>query len=141
MIVFDTNVVSELMRKHPEKNVVQWIGRQKSGQLYLTSLTVAEILRGLALLPDGRRKVSLQEGFRQFLRNGFQDRILSFTQETAVIYAPIYHARVQAGLRVGELDLLIAAITREHEAKLATRNTKDFEGCGVKLINPWSVER
>ena len=137
MILLDTNVVSELMRAHPDAKVLRWIGKQSTDQLYLTSLTVAEIRRGLALLPDGRRKMKLEGAFQHFLNQGFQGRILPFTSATSLVYPPIYRARIQSGLGVGELDLLIAAIAAEYQASLATRNTTDFDACGIKLINPW----
>jgi predicted nucleic acid-binding protein len=137
MVIIDTNVVSELMKKQPNTNVLDWLGRQKTGQLYLTAMTIAEIRRGLALLSAGQQRTKLEEAFDQFLKLGFKERILSFTPSTAQIYAPIYRARIKAGLGVGELDLLIAAIASERDATVATRNTKDFEQTGVPLINPW----
>ena len=137
MILLDTNVVSEVMRPQPDVNVLRWLGEQQPDQLYLTALTVAEIYRGLALLPNGRKRAKLEAAFQQFLTRGFQDRILSFTSKTSLIYAPVYCARVKAGLGIGELDLLIAAIAKEFKASLATRNTTDFKACGIKLINPW----
>lgn len=137
MILLDTNVISELMRAHPDANVLHWLREQNADQLYLTALAVAEIRRGLALLPDGRKRMKLEGAFQQFLNQGFYDRILPFTSGTSLVYAPIYRARVQLGLAVGELDLLIAAIAKEYQASLATRNTSDFEACGIKLINPW----
>ena len=137
MIILDTNVISELMKKQPDLKVLDWLGRQTSAQIYLTAITVAEIQRGLALLPAGRRRTALEKSFDRFLDLGFRERILSFSPSTAGIYAPIYCARVEAGLGVGELDLLIAAIAREQNASIATRNTGDFEQTGVPLINPW----
>lgn len=137
MIILDTNVVSELMRQYPDEKVLDWLRKQHTERLYLTALTVAEIRRGLALLPEGRRKIKLEKAFQDFLDKGFQDRVLPFTGDTTLSYAPIYHARVQAGLGVGELDMLIAAIAKEYRATIATRNTTDFESCGLKLINPW----
>jgi predicted nucleic acid-binding protein len=125
------------MRAHPDTNVLYWVGEQSADQVYLTALTVAEIRRGLALLPSGRRKIKLEDAFQEFLNQGFQDRILPFTFATSLVYAPIYRARIQSGLGVGELDLLIAAIAKEYQATLVTRNTSDFEACGLKLINPW----
>ncbi|TVP80955.1 MAG: type II toxin-antitoxin system VapC family toxin [Puniceicoccaceae bacterium] len=137
MILLDTNVVSELMRAQPNANLLHWLREQRADQLYLTALTVAEIRRGLALLPKGKRRIKLEVAFEEFLKQGFRDRILPFTAETSLVYAPIYHARIQSGLGVGELDLLIAAIAKEYQASLATRNTSDFKACGIKLINPW----
>ncbi len=137
MILLDSNVVSELMRREPDTRVLNWMRRQKTAQLYLTALTVAEIRRGLALLPEGKRMRDLQKAFEDFLDKGFDQRILPFTVETSRVYAPIYHARVKAGPGIGELDLLIAAIAKQHNAALATRNISDFEACDLRLINPW----
>ena len=96
MVIIDTNVVSELMKKQPNTNVLDWLGRQKTGQLYLTAMTIAEIRRGLALLSAGQQRTKLEEAFDQFLKLGFKERILSFTPSTAQIYAPIYRARIKA---------------------------------------------
>jgi len=137
VIILDTNVISELMRTHPETIVLQWLRQQNPEQLFLTAFTVAEIQRGLALLPAGSRKAKLESAFQTFLTEGFQTRILPFTERTIRYYVPLYTARFQAGLSVGELDLLIAAIAKENDATLATRNTKDFGQCGLRLINPW----
>lgn len=138
MILLDTNVVSELMRPKPDSKVLQWIASQPFEQLYLTSLTVAEIRRGLALLPTGTRRQALEHAFDRFIEQGFSRRILPFAPSTAAVYAPIYAKRVQAGLGIGELDLLLAAIAAEHSARIATRNVSDFEQTGIKVINPWT---
>ena len=140
MIILDTNVVSELMRPKPDPQVLSWLRGQNAPQIHLTALTVAEIRRGLALLPEGRRRKSLEGAFATFLTEGFGERILPFTEKTTRFYAPLYKARVDAGLGVGEIDLIIAAMAREHQASLATRNTSDFEHCGLRLINPWLMQ-
>ncbi len=137
MIILDTNVVSELMRAQPDGAVLAWVGKQNPAQLHLTAFTVAEIRRGLVLLPKGRRRTGLEDAFETFLMKGFADRILPFTERTTRVYTSIYRSRKETGLSLGELDLLIAAIVKEHDARLATRNSKDFEGCGLRLINPW----
>jgi predicted nucleic acid-binding protein len=137
MIVLDTNVISELMRPEPEPQVLRWIGDQVADQLYLASITVAEVRRGLALLPAGGRRRKLENAFDRFLERGFSRRILSFSAATATVYAPVYARRVSAGLGIGELDLLLAAIAAEHRAVIATRNTSDFEATGIALVNPW----
>lgn len=137
MILLDTNIVSELMRLQPEPNVLNWLSEQPVEQLCLAALTVAEIRRGLALLPEGARRKNLEAAFDRFLEQGFAGRVLPFSASTAEVYAPIYAKRVQAGLGIGELDLLLAAIATEQGARIATRNTSDFEQTGVKLVNPW----
>ncbi len=138
MILLDTNVVSELMRPKPAQEVLQWIAAQPLEQLYIASLTVAEIRRGLALLPEGARRQTLEAAFDHFLEQGFGRRVLPFSQSTAAVYAPIYAQRTHAGLGIGELDLLLAAIAAENSARIATRNVSDFEQTGVKVVNPWT---
>jgi len=138
MILLDTNVVSELMRRTPAPTVLEWIAAQPIEQLFLASLTIAEIRRGLALLPKGARRSSLESAFTQFLEQGFHQRILPFTRSTAEVYAPIYARRMKAGLGIGELDLLLAGIASEHNARIATRNVTDFEQTGASVVNPWT---
>jgi len=108
MILLDTHVVSELMKKQPHTRVLHWLEGQKTAQLYLTAITVAEIRRGLALLPEGTRRTGLEQAFDQFLRFGSKERILAFSASTARIYAPVYQSRMKSGLGISELDLLIA---------------------------------
>lgn len=139
MILLDTNVVSELMRPTPAPEVLQWIAAQPLEQLYIASLTVAEIRRGLALLPAGARRRKLEAAFDHFLEQGFSRRVLPLSQSTAAVYGPIYAQRMHAGLGIGELDLLLAAIATEHGARIATRNISDFDQTGVKIINPWTA--
>lgn len=140
MILLDTNIVSELMRPQPEPKVLRWIATQPLEQLYIASLTVAEIRRGLALLPQGARRQTLEAAFDRFLQEGFGRRILPFSQSTASVYAPIYAKRVQAGFGIGELDILLAAIAAEHSARIATRNVSDFDQTGLRVVNPWIDE-
>ena len=127
------------MRPCPEPRVLNWLAEQPIEQLYMAAITEAEIRRGLALLPEGTRRDNLEDAFTRFLEEGFSGRILSFSESTAAVYAPIYARRVKAGLRIDELGLLLAAIATEHRAAISTRNTSDFEESGVKLINPWEI--
>ncbi|MBT1170917.1 type II toxin-antitoxin system VapC family toxin [Bifidobacterium sp. SO4] len=137
MIVLDTNVVSEIITKqHTNRSVRNWIIAQNLQNLYTTSITVAELLYGVALMPTSRRKNYVQNATVAFLDN-FRYRTLVFDVETAAHYAAIASSRRQAGRPIGVQDAMIAAIARAHGAAVATRNTKDFEGTGVKLINPW----
>lgn len=126
------------MRPTPAPEVLQWIAAQPLEQLYIASLTIAEIRRGLALLPSGARRQRLESAFGHFLEQGFSRRTLPFSQSTAAVYAPIYAKRLRAGLGIGELDLLLAGIAAEHGARIATRNVSDFDQTGVKVINPWT---
>jgi toxin FitB len=137
MIVLDTNVVSELMKPAPSKPVASWVALQAAMSLYTTSITEAEILHGVMLLPAGKRRNRLQEAAEAMFSEDFGGRVLSFGSEAARAYASIAALRRRAGRPISHFDAQIAAIGRSARAAIATRNTKDFEDCGVKLINPW----
>ena len=137
MIVLDTNVLSELMRLQPAAPVVAWLDAQEANELWLTSITVAEILYGIARLPEGQRKHNLTVAAVAMFNEDFADRILNFDAEAAAHYADIVIARERSGRPISMADAQIAAICRSPSAVLATRNEKDFETTGINLINPW----
>jgi len=137
VIVLDTNVVSELMRPAPTTRVVDWVAGQPAQSLYLTSVSVAEILHGVLLLPAGKRRQAIQAAAESMFDAEFGGRILPFDAAAARIYAEIVVARRRAGHPVASFDAQIAAITINARGTLATRNVSDFEGCGAKLVNPW----
>lgn len=116
MILLDTNVVSALMQSPQHPSVVAWLDRQQDTDIYLPSITIAEIQYGLCRMPDGKRKAMLSRQFLVLTNTLFQGRVLVFG-----------HAQ-------------IAAIARVHHFALATRNTKDFEYCGLTLINPFLTD-
>ena len=137
MIVLDTNIISELLRPAPNKQVEAWLSAQDGENVYFTTVGEAELKYGLALLPAGKRRNALSKAVEEILNEDFQDRILAFDRAAARAYAVIAAARRAAGRPISQFDCQIAAITRANEAVLATRNTADFEGCGIRLIDPW----
>lgn len=137
MIVLDTNVLSELMRATPAPMVVDWIGAQPAASLYTTSITQAEILHGLMLLPPGRRRSALEAAATSMFAEDFGGRILGFGTDAAPPYARIASDRRRAGRPISQFDAQIAAIARSTGAAIATRNLADFDGCGVTLVDPW----
>ncbi len=137
MIILHTNVVSELMKGAPATPVVQWVALQSATSLYTTSITEAEILHGIMLLPAGKRRNSLQGAAEAMFSEDFARRVLPFGSEAARAYALIAALRRRAGRPISHFDAQIAAIGRSNRAAIATRNITDFEDCGVKLINPW----
>jgi len=139
MIVLDTNVVSELMREYPNAQVQSWAAGLDRRTLAITSVTVAEILYGIRLLPIGRRRQSLDADWGAFISRGFGEAVLPFDAAAANIYAQIAIERRRSGRRVEAFDGMIAAIARCHYAAIATRDIADFENCGVKLIDPWNA--
>jgi toxin FitB len=138
MIVLDTNVLSEGLRPQPSANVLRWMKSEPVTALFTTTITEAELFYGAALLPDGRRRQSLETVISQLLSLQFAGRILPFDSAAAREFANIAATRRRAGRPIGEADGRIAAIARSRGASLATRNIGDFAGCGLSLINPWA---
>ena len=137
MILLDTNVISELVRPVPAERVVAYIAGQAATELFTAAICAAELHFGLALMPEGRRRADLLERVTRFLDEGFADRILPFELGCAVHYGVIRHARQAAGRPFGVEDAMIAATARAFGAVLATRNIKDFQHCGITVIDPW----
>ena len=138
MIILDTNVVSELMKPTPATVVQRWTAAQPASGLYTTSITQAEILHGVILLPSGRRRKSFESAAEAMFLEDFVGRVLPFGSDAARPYAEIAAARRRAGRPISHFDAQIAAIARASGAAVATRNVADFEGCGVKVIDPWA---
>ncbi|QNE22814.1 type II toxin-antitoxin system VapC family toxin [Kribbella qitaiheensis] len=136
MVVFDTNVASELMKAKPDETVRRWYAGRRPDGLYTTAITVAEIRRGIGRLPAGRRQERMSEAVVEIFTECV-DAILPFDAYAAAMYAEIVVGRERAGRPIGPADAMIAAICRLVDATLATRDTKDFAETGVELVNPW----
>ena len=140
MIVLDTNVISEIFRPSPEPRVVEWLV-YLTGDVAITSITLAELLAGVRRLPDGRRKDQLAQGIEEAVAPYRWSRsVLAFDADVAERYAEVLAARDAAGMPIGTADAQIAEICLAHEAVCATRNANDFQYSGVKIVDPWSVE-
>lgn len=139
MIVLDTNVVSELMQKAPEPRVVSWVDRFSASDVLVTAVTAAELMYGVARLPEGRRKRELHTRVEELLTEDFEDQILPFDAPAATHYAEIVSSRERAGRPISMADAQIAAICRNWSAALATRNVDDFVDTGVDALNPWDA--
>jgi predicted nucleic acid-binding protein len=138
VIILDTNVVSELMRHEPSPAVLRWMAAQPLAALHVTALTPAEILLGIELLPEGRRRQQLAEQAEGLFAEDFAGRVLAFDGAAAPVYAAIVAGRSRAGQPIGAIDAMIAAIARVHGASVATRDG-DLVGCGVPVIDPWTA--
>lgn len=138
MILLDTNVISELMRSEPAQAVLDWFGKHDAADLFISAITEAELRTGVAILPEGQRRDRLQAAIDAMIDLDFQARILPFDSQAAKAYAEIAAQRRAAGRPIAEADCQIAAIARATNAPVATRNVKDFDGCGIRLINPWN---
>lgn len=137
MIILDTNVVSALMQRTPDVAVIDWLNQQPAESIWLTSITIFETRFGLALLPKGGRRDSLEAAFDRLLSEDLDKRILDFDLPAAVAAATIAAARQRAGRPVDMRDTQIAGIAMSRNAGLATRNTKHFADLSVDVVNPW----
>ncbi len=138
MILVDTNVVSETMRTAPEPKVVDWLDSQAAETLYLSTVSLAELLYGIAVLPDGRRKVALGLGLMEKATLLFGERVLPFDVAAARTYATVVSRARQAGRPIGVADGQIAAIAAAHRLAIATRDRAPFEAAGIEVIDPWA---
>lgn len=136
MTILDTNVVSEMMRSVPEPSVLRWFANLANEDAHVTAVTLGEILLGIELLPTGRRREVLRAGAESTFAV-FAGRVLPFDEKAAPVFSSLSSTRRKQGKPISQFDAQIAAIARAHSATLATRNTSDFEGCGVRLVNPW----
>ena len=139
VIVLDTNVISELMRPQPDQGVLAWANSLDPEGAAITAMNEAEILHGLARLPDGRRKQALRESWDALAAELFAGRVWAFTSEAARWYGELVSHSERLARPIATADAVIAAIALAHEAPLATRNTSDFADLGLQLINPWTI--
>ncbi len=140
MIVLDTNVVSELMRPESSPAVWSWMAKLATPSLHLTAITEAELRFGLAIMPAGRRRDSLDAALQRVMSAGFAQRVLPFDSAAARPYADIAAALRTAGRPIGQADCQIAAIAGSRGMAVATRNVRHFAGTGVRTIDPWTAD-
>ena len=138
MIVLDTNVLSEALKPLPSPIVIDWLAGQEPSSVFTTAITQAEVLYGVETLPAGRHRMRLLAAVEKMFAEEFEGRILPFDEDAARAFAGIVAARDRAGRPISQFDAMIAAIARSHRAAVATRNTADFQDCGVDVINPWT---
>jgi predicted nucleic acid-binding protein len=139
MIILDTNVLSESLRPVPDGRVVQWMSDLSAGAVCTTSICRSELMYGVRVLPEGRRRDRLFVNIESIFDVVLAGRVLSFDSDAADAFALIASERRAAGRPISQNDAMIAAIARSRGASLATRNSKDFQGCGIELIDPWSA--
>jgi len=137
VIVLDTNVISELARQVPDVGVLSWLDSLEISDVATTAVAAAELRYGVARLPEGHRKRELTTVIRGILTEDLFGRVLPFDERASARYADIVTGRERIGRPIGVADAQIAAICRDVDAILATRNTPDFEETGIELIDPW----
>uniref|UniRef100_Q3APP7 PIN (PilT N terminus) domain n=1 Tax=Chlorobium chlorochromatii (strain CaD3) TaxID=340177 RepID=Q3APP7_CHLCH len=136
--LLDTNVLSELMKNNPEKKVIQWFDAHQHERFFTSSITKAEILLGIALLPKGRRQKQLYEATFKLFSTTFLEYCFPFCERAAVVYSDIVAHQKRIGRGICTEDAQIAAIALTENLTLATRNVKDFHFIqGLEISNPW----
>jgi len=135
--LLDTNIVSELVKPKPEANVTEWVENTDESLLYLSVLTLGEIRRGIAALPQSRRRATLEAWLDKDLRARFEGRILVIDQEVADRWGLLTSAARNSGIVLPVIDGLLAATALEHNLTLVTRDTGQIPSMGVAVFNPW----
>jgi len=139
MIILDTNVMSELWRIKPHHQVIDWINRQSIETLFLSSITVAELRYGIAIMPKGKRQTIYHRRLENDVLPSFSERILSFNLTASGYYADLMSKAKAKGKAIGKEDGYIAAIAKTHGLIVATRDTNPFLAAELEVINPWDM--
>jgi predicted nucleic acid-binding protein len=137
MFLLDTNVLSAMMNEPLPPPLAAWLGGTPQRFVYTASICQVEIFAGIAILPDGRRRRGLEAAANAMFERHFDDKIWPFDSISAKAYATVFAGRRQLGLHTKTVDLMIAAIALSHDSSVVTRNVRDFDGCGVGVIDPW----
>jgi len=135
--LLDTNVISELIKARPDANVTAWVEATDESLLYLSVLTLGEIRRGIASLPQSRRRATLEAWLDRDLQARFEDRILTIDREVADRWGLLTAAARESGIALPVIDGLLAATALEHNLTLVTRDTGQIPSMGVAVFNPW----
>jgi predicted nucleic acid-binding protein len=137
MILIDTNVISDLMAPEPSANVTEWFRAIAPASVFTSTVTQAEILYGVRILPEGKRKTELEVKAGIIFGSRLSGRVLPFDVPAAKIYAETLARRRAMGRPMTQFDAQIAAIALSRGASLATRNVADFTNIDLEVINPW----
>ncbi|MCA7930821.1 type II toxin-antitoxin system VapC family toxin [Burkholderia cepacia] len=138
MILVDTNVISEPLRREPNAAVIEWLDAQNVETLFLAAISLAEIRLGVAVLPEGRRREWLHQSIEQRVLPLFRGRILPFDDAASKAYASL-RARARAtGVAIAPSDGFIAGTAEANGLIVATRDVTPFEAMGIRVIDPWA---
>lgn len=138
MIILDTNVISEPMKRQGDPAVRDWLDRQEAETLYVTATSLSELLTGIELVPAGRRRANLALSLSKLMDKLFGPRILAFDKPAAIAYASVVGRTRAAGFTISVADAQIAAIAQVTGFTVATRDTAPFSAAGTSIVNPWT---
>jgi predicted nucleic acid-binding protein len=136
-LLLDTNVLSEVTKPRPEARVLQWLDGLDEDRAFISVVSIAEIRRGVALMNNGRKRDALAEWLSRDLPQRFERRVIPVDEPVALAWGDVMGLAKRSGRGLASMDGLIAATALAHDLALATRNTKDFEGLGIEIIDPW----
>ncbi len=136
-LLLDTNVLSEVTKPRPDECVLQWLHGLDEDRTFISIVSIAEIRRGVALMDGGRKRDALDEWLRYDLPQRFESRIIPVEEPVAFAWGDLMALAKRSGRGLASMHGLIAATAIAHRLTLATRNTKDFEGFGIDIIDPW----
>jgi len=139
VILLDTNVISEAWKPVPDPRVLAWIDAQAIDTLYLSAVTVAELRFGIAAMPVGKRRETLDRRLEQEVLHLFESRVVPFDLDASRAFAQVIVVAKEAGRAVGTADAYIAATAAANGLMVATRDTSPFEAAGLSTINPWNA--
>lgn len=137
-ILLDTNVLSEVTRPAPDARVLQWLDGLDEDRSFISVISIAEIRRGVALMDEGRKREALAEWLTRDLPQRFDQRVLPVDEPVALAWGDLLGLAKRRGRGLSSMDGLIAATAIAQDLTLATRNTRDFEGFGIELFDPWT---
>ena len=135
--LLDTCIISELVAKHPNPKVVEFVDSLDSGDVYLSVITIGEIAKGVEKLPKSKRKQELHSWLKEDLMVRFDGRIIPLDTDILMEWGILIARLESTGITLPAIDSLIAATTLTYKLTLVTRNVNDFDGAGVRIINPW----
>jgi predicted nucleic acid-binding protein len=135
--LLDTNVISEWVRPQPDRHVVAWLAELDEDRVFLSVIALAEIRRGIEMLPTGRRRDLLAGWLAEELPARFEKRILDINPLVAETWGVVMAGGQKTGLTLGSMDAFVAATAEVHRLTLATRNVKDFQRLGIPVFDPW----
>ncbi|PTE10403.1 type II toxin-antitoxin system VapC family toxin [Mesorhizobium helmanticense] len=138
-LLLDTNVLSEVTRPAPDARVLNWLDGLDEDRSFISVVSIAEIRRGVALMDEGRKREALAEWLAQDLPQRFEQRVLPVDEPVALAWGDLMGLAKRRGRGLSSMDGLIAATAIAREITLATRNTKDFDGFGLELFDPWTA--
>lgn len=135
--LLDTNVVSEFRRPRPDKRVLEFIANQPLQQVFISSVTLAEIRFGIEIVPDSSKRVELQQWLTQKLRPMFAQRVLEVSEDVMFVWRMLVENGRKSGHTFSQPDLIIAATAMQHGLTVVTRDTTDYMRARVSTLNPW----